>query len=155
MTKRDIATWFCKIVGWVGISGAAIGLFTALLSYVFAGYPGNVLQTFLQLAIWGFVLLFAGGLGSALAGEGEYGAPIASKIELTVLAVRCGGFWLLANGALEFNLSLITLASYYFSQQNPQFLSIMLPGIGAGFLESLLGMVLILGASRFGKPKSL
>jgi hypothetical protein len=154
MTKQDLAVWFCKALAFAGL----IATFFDLVSRL----PGSMLEPnrifFLTQAIaipyYFFVWLFAVGIGTELAAEGEHGEPIQSVKELNSMLWRCIGFMLLLiaahylvrlvfNVALEYVMNPFTKSGRIGGFNN--YLSLMLPYTVALLVEAILGFTLAFG----------
>lgn len=151
MTKRDVAVWFCKVVAIYGSLNAIFNLIGNLGTYWSSNtLPWQILVYPLSsLVLYPFVYLFAEGIGTELAAEGENGVPMTSSADLRPLLLRCVGFGLLLGSSLALAFSALNVGSYYFSGSSPRainpFISRFAFQCAAQLLASAIGFALAFG----------
>lgn len=151
MTKRDVAVWFCKVVALVGIGNAVFNILSGIigLSGITGwNYSGTaaLLWPVPALAFYGFVYLFARGIGTEIAAEGEHSEPITSSAELGVLLLRCVGLSLFLFTAMIFVSTFFSMAIQYFSTRTtPSYARFMMPERVSQFVECAIGFLLAFG----------
>lgn len=143
MTKRDVAIWFCKVLALMGIVGGTINVLSGLIGLQFVG-GGNMVTSLPAIALYIFVWLFASGIGTELAAEGEHGPAMTSGAELGTLLVRCAGLWLFLSAALSVGLGCFVWAYEYFVSRpaNSSSLRFLVPYYLGSFVQSVLGFLL-------------
>ena len=145
MTKRDVAVWFCKVVALGGMISAAFYLLGGVIGWRWGG-GGNLLWPALNFAVHLFTWLFARGIGTEIAAEGEHGELMTSSADLGALLLRCVGLSLFLYGALLFGSLIFSLAFQYFSTRAvPSDLRFMWPNLINGFLQATIGFFLAFG----------
>lgn len=118
MTKRDVAVWFCRVWALAGMIGAAFTLIGSLVNWIlpiggggrfgFASVPYSLPHLVLSIFLW----LFAVGIGTELAAEGEHGPPIASLADLKPLLLRCAGLAILLAATATLSLTLLQIGIF-------------------------------------------
>ncbi len=154
MTKRDVAVWFCKVWALSGMINIAFSLLSNFVTAIFSPRNGGFVLglsnagfslPYLILSI--FLWLFAVGIGTELAAEGEHGPPIASKADLAPLLLRCLGLTLFIAAAASLSVALLQWGYYYYSA-SPGFSAtrVMFPSVVSsivkGVAQSILGFLL-------------
>jgi hypothetical protein len=152
MTKRDVAVWFCKVSAVMGMATGAFNLIITLirLSGTIGSGSFGVNGGVPHLLLYLFVGLFARGIGTELAAEGDHGEPITSANGLNQLALRCVGLHLFLLGVLATANFTLFVACYYFLPSRfalgaGGYLSLLLPGTIAGVVQATCGFILAFG----------
>ncbi len=132
MTKRDVAVWFCRVWALAELIGAAFSLTGNLMSWILPigaggrGGFGNFPYSLPHLALAVFLWLFAVGIGTELAAEGEHGLPIASVGDLKPLLLRCVGLAAFLSSTSTLAVTLLQLGIFHFSPS---------PGLPTGLIR--------------------
>ncbi len=145
MTKRDVAVWFCKVVG---LAVVVMTVFDGLSVFIAWKLRGEVEILWLipNFALYLFLYLFAQGIGTEIAAEGEHGEPITSSADLGILFLRGIGLCLFLGGASVSSSAFLEFASGYFPPLTmPSDTSYLWPDVISGSLESTIGFVLAFG----------
>lgn len=127
-----MAIWFCRVWALAGLIGATLTLTGNLVSWILpmgagsrVGF-GNFPYSLPRLALSVFLWLFAVGIGTELAAEGEHGPPVASVADLRPLLLRCVGLAIFLSATSTLAFTLLRLGYFHFSP---------LPGMPTGFLR--------------------